>query len=107
MDKAEQSNEALLMCFTNDKSDEHLGILKGLLKMYYHATLTNRIGIMEARNSETGEVEVVLVGVDQSGDSIAAYPLAVTITAEEVSKYQAPDGKGGWLSNSPAPEEIN
>ena len=107
MDKAEQSNEALLMCFTNDKSDEHLGILKGLLKMYYHATLTNRIGIMEARNSETGEVEVLLVGIEQNGDSIAAYPLAKTITAEEVARYAAPDGSGGWINKSPTPEEIN
>lgn len=96
-EKASGTNEAVLMAFTNDKSPEHLGVLQGLLKMFYHATLTNRIGIMEARNIETGEVEVVLVGVEQTDDSLSAYPLASLINAEAVSKYEAPDGNGGWL----------
>lgn len=99
-EKASGTNEAVLMAFTNDKSPEHLGVLQGLLKMFYHATLTNRIGIMEARNIETGEVEVVLVGIEQTDDSLSAYPLASLINAEAVSKYEAPDGNGGWLVNT-------
>jgi hypothetical protein len=95
----EATNEAVLMAFTNDKSPEHLGVLQGLLKMFYHATLTNRIGIMEAMNTETGEPEVVLVGIEQNGDNISAYPLASLINAEAVTKYEAPDGQGGWLVN--------
>mgnify|MGYP007076172350 CR=1 FL=1 len=98
----EQGQEAVLFTFTNDKSPENMGVLQGLLKMVYHTVLTNRLGIMQAKNSETGEPEVILVGVEQNGDSLSCYPLFSPIRAEDVAKYVAPDGKGEWLENKQA-----
>lgn len=98
----DQGQEAVLFTFTNDKSAENMGVLQGLLKMVYHTVLTNRLGIMQAQNSETGEPEVVLVGVEQNGDSLSCYPLFSPIRAEDVAKFAAPDGKGGWIGNDNA-----
>lgn len=95
----EQGQEAVLFTFTNDKNEYNMNMLSGLLKMVYHTVLTNRLGIMQAKNSETGEQEVVLVGVEQNGDSLNCYPLFSPIRAEDVAKYVAPDGQGGWLEN--------
>ena len=98
MEEQAKSNQAVLMTFTNHKDDpQHMGVLQGLLKMVYHTVLTNRLAVMQAKNSETGEEELVLVGVEQDGNSINAFPLFVPLKAEDVAKYIAPDGKGGWL----------
>lgn len=104
--KNEQAQqEAVLMVFTNNKDNaQHMGILQGLLKMVYHTVLTNRLAVMQAKNAETGEEEIVLVGVEQNGDSINAFPLFLPLKAEDVAKYIAPDGQGGWLE--PTPEQV-
>lgn len=96
----ENGQEAILFTFTNDKNDYNMGVLQGLLKMVYHTVLTNRLGIMQAKNSETGELEVIMVGVEQNGDNLNCYPLFSPIKAEDVSKYIAPDGKGSWLEKN-------
>jgi hypothetical protein len=100
MDNTAPKQDAVLMTFTNHKDDpQHMGVLQGLLKMVYHTVLTNRLAVMQAKNAETGEEELVLVGVEQVGNSINAFPLFVPLKAEDVAKYIAPDGKGGWLEN--------
>lgn len=100
-----KGQEAVLLAFTNDKSPEHMGLLQGLLKMVYHTVLTNRLAIMEAFNSETGEPELILVGVQQNGEGMDCYPLFKPIKAEDVSAYHAPDSKGGYLGlNTEEPE---
>ena len=48
----------------------------------------------------TGDVEIILVGVDQNEDGVSCYPLFTPIKAEDVSKYLAPDGSGGWLGET-------
>lgn len=97
--------EATLLVFTNHKDNEqHMGIAQGLLKMVYHTVLTNRLAVMQALNSETGQEELVLVGVEQVGDAINAFPLFVPLRAEDVARYIAPDGNGGWLT--PTPEQV-
>lgn len=103
--KEADGQEAVLLAFTNNKSPEHMGLLQGLLKMAYHTVLTNRLAIMEALNSETGEQELILVGVQQNGDGMDCYPLFKPIKAEEVSLYHAPDGKGGFLGLSTEDQE--
>jgi hypothetical protein len=95
--------DAVLMTFTNHKDKQNLGVLQGLLKMVYHTVLTNRLGIMQAKNSDTDEEEIILVGIEQNGDSINAFPLFAPLKAEDVAKYIAPDGTGGWLE--PTPEQ--
>lgn len=79
--------------------------LESLLAMFYQAVLDNTLGIMQALNSETGEEEVLLVGVhvDENGKT-ECYPLTSLLSAESVHKYNAPDGKGGFFD--PADKEL-
>jgi len=95
----EEKQEVALLVFSNDKTEEHLNVLRGLLKMLYHAAFTNQIAIMEAKNKVTGESEVVLVGVRQNGDALDCYPIFKPLAGEEASQYLAPDGKGGYLGD--------
>jgi hypothetical protein len=103
MEEQAPKQEAVLMTFTNHKDPQSLAVKQGLLKMFYHIVLTNRLGIMEAKNSETGEEELVLVGIEQDGDAMNVFPLALPIKGEDAGKYIAPDGKGGWLEPTPEP----
>lgn len=96
-----QGQEAMLLVFSNDKTEEHMNVLRGLLKMVYHTVLTNKLAIMEARDETTGEVKPVLVGVEQSGSGVNCYPLFYPITDVEAGKYSAPDGKGGFVGRTP------
>lgn len=97
----EEGQEAVLLVFSNDKTEEHLNVLRGLLKMVYHTVLTNKLGVMEAKNEETGEVEVVLVGFEQNGDGINCYPLFTPVTDTGAAKYSAPDGQGNYINRTP------
>lgn len=98
---AQQEQQAVLLAFSNHKEDPaHMQTMQGLLKMAYHVVLTNRLAAMQAKNTETGEEELIFVGVDQAGDSVTCYPLFAPIKAEDVAKYLAPDGAGGWLARA-------
>ena len=55
---------------------------------------------MQAKNTDTNEEELILVGVDQDGDSLSCYPLFIPVKAEDVAKYLAPDGAGGWIERT-------
>lgn len=92
--------EAVLLAFSNDKTPEHLALLQGLLKMVYHTVLTNKLGVMEALNNETGEVELVLVGIEQNGSGLNCYPLFKPLSDIDSAKYSAPDGKGGFVGRT-------
>lgn len=101
---SENSNEAgqevQLLVFSNDKTPESLEVKRGLLKMVYHTVLTNKLAIMAAKNEDTGEVELVLVGVQQNGDALNCYPLFKPITDTDAAKYSAPDGNGGFVERT-------
>lgn len=83
--------------------------LESLLSMFYYSAFDNTLGIMQALNSETGEEEVLLVGVnvDDNGKT-ECFPLARLLSAEEVEKYRAPDGEGGFydLTDSEAAQAV-
>lgn len=97
-DTQEEGVELALMVFANDKSEQQTEVLRGLLKMVYSAALTNQIAVMEAKNTETGKLEVVLVGVTHGPDgSVNCWPLFLPLRAEDVGKYIAPDGQGGFI----------
>lgn len=84
----------ILFKYTN-KSDSPY--LDSLLMMFYQGCADNRVGIMEAHNLETSEVEMILVGVELGEDGKTdCYPLARMLRAEEVGNFLAPDGKGGF-----------
>lgn len=93
----EEGQAVALLVFANDKSQQHTTLLQGLLKMVYHSVLTNRVAVMQAKNKDTGQEEVILVGVEQTPEGVNCFPLFVPIKAEDVGKYVAPDGSGGWI----------
>lgn len=90
----QEVQESILYKYTNHDNSH---VLDNLLAMFYHGVYTNAIGIMQAKNEETGEEEVILVGVKSREDGTQdCFPLAKVLKAEDVSVYSAPDGKGGW-----------
>ena len=94
------NNAALLLAFSNDKSPENISTMQGVLKMAYHVVLTNKLAVMQAKNTETGQLELILVGVDQSGGGVNCYPLFKPITDTEAAKYASPDGSGGFVGRN-------
>ena len=80
-----------LIVFSNDITEQ--GTVE-LLKMFYKGAFENTIGIARCKNSKTGNIESVLVGVDPEG---GFYPLAKVLDPADVAVLQAPDGKGGYF----------
>lgn len=97
MSDNEQNGQLQLLVFSNDKSEKNLEVARGLLKMLYHAFLTNKVAAMEAFNSETNTTELILVGVEQNGDSVNCYPILKPIVDSGAAKYLAPDGNGDFV----------
>jgi hypothetical protein len=84
----------ILYKFTNQKDGS---VLDDLLAMFYMGVANNTLGIMEAFNLETGEKELILVGVELDADGKPdCYPLASCLSVEQTRNYLAPDGKDGW-----------
>jgi hypothetical protein len=81
--------------FTNDKNKAF--VLHQLLEMFHNGVFQNTIGLMEAKNRDTGKVETLIVGVEHNGAETFTYPLARLLDPEEGAKYAGPDGNGGWL----------
>ncbi len=67
-----------------------------LLKNLYNAAFQARIGLMYAKNEETGEINPLIVGLDTDGDNFTCFPLAKIMNSDEAMKYLAPDRMGGW-----------
>ena len=80
--------------FTNKDSP----YLDTIIDMFYSAASKGVIGIMEAKRSDTGEEELLLVGVEIKDGHVDCYPLASVIKAEQASVYMYPNGEGGWVS---------
>lgn len=84
----------ILFKYTNKPDSPYLD---SLLMMFYQGCADNRVGIMEAHNLETSEIEMILVGVELGPDGKTdCYPLARMLRAEEVGNFLAPDGVGGF-----------
>ena len=88
-----------LHVFSNHKDPDHLNVLKGVLRMVYSSAATGKLAVMQSLNEETQEEELVIVGVEQSESGVNCYPLFAPIKAEDVTKYSAPDGNGGWIKH--------
>lgn len=74
--------------------------LLSFLRMFYEGVYKNTVGIMEAKNKDTGELELVLVGINHSEDGMSdTFPIAKILTAHDATRYLAPDSEGGWLAN--------
>jgi hypothetical protein len=81
--------------FTNDKANPYP---RQLLHMLYDGALTNKLGIMHAKDAESGKEVSLIVGIirDDEGN-INCFPLARFLDGAEVPQYLAPDGEGGWV----------
>jgi len=83
-----------IVVLTNEMTPQKVA----LMEMFYRGAFANTLAYMDALNEETGEVEQLLVGFekDPKTGKVDTYPLAKLLTPEELSKYKAPDGKGGY-----------
>lgn len=91
----EEDRGYIAYLFTNDA--ERAGVMHQLLEMFHRGVLENTIGIMEAKNKETGAIERLIVGVEHDGADTFTYPLARLLSPSEAQNYAGPDGKGGYL----------
>ena len=84
----------VLYKFTNHKES---AALDNLLATFYVGVMNNTLGIMHAHNVETGEEDIILIGIELDADGKPdCYPIAKCFSAEEARLYLAPDGKGGY-----------
>lgn len=102
----ESGNEVVLYVQTNNLTDP---APYEMLKMFYKGAFENTIGLMEAENSETGNLEYLIVGLvpDEVTKQIKAIPIAkVFEDPSESYKYLAPDGKGGYSRDEPVTTAV-
>jgi hypothetical protein len=84
--------------FTNDKTNEYPKLLfHGLMQ----GAFANKLGIMQTKNSFTGEVDTLIVGIELVDGKFDVapncHPLAKILTAEEILAYvSSPDGSGNF-----------
>lgn len=92
------AKEYLLQVFTNEGPNDPA---MSMLMMFVDGVFKNKIGLMRARHSETGELSLIIVGIEPGeGDQVSTYPLARVMSAEESTFYQSPDGVGGYQNGS-------
>jgi len=97
-----QERALTLYKFTNNEDSPYLDTVLG---MFYEGAFANTVGIMEAFNVKTSEVETILVGVSADRDGKPeCYPIAVILGAEHVPNYLMPNGKGGYFDPADAVE---
>ena len=70
-----------------------------LLHMFYEITASNKLGIMQAKHKDSGEVHAILVGVDKNEEGeLVTYPLARLLEQKELDGvYLAPKGDGTFV----------
>jgi hypothetical protein len=100
--KAEAA-EVTLYTFSNHSPAPEL---ESLLAMFYKGAVDNQLGIMQALNTETNAEELLLVGVTVDNGDTHCYPLCTLLKAEDVPRYKAPNGKGGWFGDEQTVDEA-
>lgn len=84
--------------FSNDKDGADR--LLSYLRMFYEGVYKNSVGIMEAKNKDTGQLELVLVGINHGEDGLTdTFPIAKILSAHDAVRYLAPDSEGGWIAD--------
>lgn len=90
--KRKPDREIVLNVMSNSPNEGQVN----LLQLIYTGAFENTLALMEAQNSETGDNELLLVGMEYKDDNFSAFPLARLLQPEETAKYLAPDGKGNY-----------
>lgn len=103
MSKKKKTNEfdVNLYIFSNDPNEQ--GTMQ-ILQMFYRGAFENTIGIMRAKNTTTGKIESILVGVEISPEGTKTYPLAKVYDPSDVLTLVSPDGKGGFFGDDNSSE---
>ncbi len=96
VEPVEHPNGGLLkeFVFVNDKTNP---AVRNLFHMFHRAAFTNQLGFMVAKHEPTGDITTLIVGVDQTGDTLQMWPLARVLTEEEQTNYKVPDGNGSYV----------
>lgn len=90
-----EAREVVEWLFTNDKTNP---AIVNIFRIFHQVSYMNSLGVMHAKDKETGEISTLLVGVDVQPDGqINTWPLAKVLTPQEQSNYLSPDGDGGWI----------
>lgn len=88
---------------TYAQDDETRNELAEVLKMFYKGAVMSSIGLAEALNENTNQKEIVLVGVTKNPwGTDTLYPLALSLNAEDMSRYSFPDGNGNYVKHAVA-----
>lgn len=102
----EEDSGLIAYMFTNDRQASWR--LQPFLDMLYRGAFENTLGIMEALNKETDEVELLIVGIEHNDNGTTSnIPIARVLDINLAAKYLAPDGKGGWLDNPLEEVDVN
>lgn len=80
--------------FTNDKTNPHI---RQLFHLFMNSAFVNKVGLMHAKVKDENEIHTIIVGVEQTPDGLATWPIAKVLTEEEQARYQAPDGEGNFI----------
>lgn len=95
-----EENGMIVRIYANDTSNP---TLPHLLDMFYAGVAANTLGLMVAKNSETGAEETLLIGIvpeeTPDGEYYVTIPLARLLSKEESAVYMAPDGDGGYIDH--------
>lgn len=71
-----------------------------ILHMFYEIVSTNKLGIMQAKSTLTGNVDNILVGIDRNDEGeLVTYPMARLLTDKELGTYLAPRGDGTFIGD--------
>jgi hypothetical protein len=84
--------------FANDMSNP---VLSGILNLFYSGVQSGTLGLMVAKNKNTGDETPVLVGiVENGGPDDGVYIVASVLGKEGSMDFLAPDGKGGYIGDT-------
>lgn len=80
--------------WTNDPRNP---MLRQLVRMLYYSVFENKIGLMHAKVKGEDMIHTLIVGVEETPEGIATWPIAKILTEDEQNKYLAPDGEGNYI----------
>lgn len=80
--------------FTNDKTNP---AIRQLFHLLMNSAFFNKFGLMHAKGKDDDVVYTIIVGVQETPEGTATWPIAKILTEEEQGMFLAPDGHGGWI----------
>lgn len=89
--------EMLEWTFTNDKTNP---VIRQLFHLLYNGVFQNKLGLAHCRVKGTDQIHTVIVGVETDSEgNIQLLPLGKVLGDDELSMYEAPDGRGGYIES--------